>query len=327
MDTSVIVPAHNAASTIGACLEGLLRQTVPQSSYEVIVVDDGSSDGTRDTVASYDVRLVVQPHLGPAAARNRGVAEAKGRLVLFTDADCVPTESWIAEMVAPFSEAEVVGVKGAYGTRQVGIVPRFVQREYEARYGRMAKESRIDFIDTYSAGYRRTVFLQEGGFDVRYPSASVEDQEFSFRLAEQGYRLVFNRYAVVYHQHPETLAAYVKRKFNIGYWKVSVVQRHPRKALRDSHTPESLKAQMGLVLLLLALLLLSFVGGAFTCPFLLALAMFLGSVAPFTIEALCDEPRVGVVAPFLLFLRAVALASGMAKGVVDFGLLRSFKNS
>jgi cellulose synthase/poly-beta-1,6-N-acetylglucosamine synthase-like glycosyltransferase len=320
MDISVIVPAYNAAPTVDACLEGLLRQSVPGNRYEVILVDDGSSDETREIVGRYDVRLIAQSHQGPAAARNRGVVEAKGEIVLFTDADCVATESWIAKMVKPFDDDEVVGVKGAYCSRQGGIVPRFAQYEYEERYERMARQRQIDFIDTYAAGYRRRVFLKEGGFDARY--IKDEDQEFSFRLAERGYKMVFNPQAVVYHRHPQTLAAYFKRKFDIGYWKVMVLRRHPEKAISDSHTPQSLKIQMGLVFLLIPLVALILLGSLFPWLFLLAVVLFLISILPFTIKTLRQDPLVGLLSPFLLFLRAVALGLGMVKGGWDLVLRR-----
>ena len=119
IEVSVVVPAYNAGRTIDACLKGLLTQSVPPEGYEVIVVDDGSSDETREIVGKYGVRLIEQPRKGPAAARNRGVMEAKGQIVLFTDADCEPTENWIAEMVRPFDDPEVVGVKGVYLTNRV----------------------------------------------------------------------------------------------------------------------------------------------------------------------------------------------------------------
>ena len=318
IEVSVVVPAYNAGRTIDACLKGLLTQSVPPEGYEVTVVDDGSSDETREIVGKYGVRLIDQPHQGPAAARNRGVAEARGEIVLFTDADCVPAENWIAEMVKPFDDPEVVGVKGVYLTEQSGIVPRFVQCEYEERYDRMARRRRIDFVDTYAAGYRREVFLHERGFDVRYPNASVEDQEFSFRLAERGYKMVFNPAAVVYHQHPETLAAYLKRKFNIGYWKVMVLQRHPQKAVRDSHTPQILKLQMGLAAALIPLVALAFLGGILPWLCLSALALFLISALPFAVKIFRKDPVVALLSPLLLFLRAVALGSGMAKGGWDF---------
>ena len=319
MDISVVVPAYNAAATIGACLESLLAQSVPRHRYEVIVVDDGSDDQTGEIVADHGVCLLTQPHQGPARARNRGVAEARGEIVLFTDADCVPATDWIGQMVMPFEDPEVVGVKGAYRTRQKGIVPRFVQCEYEERYARMARLRQIDFIDTYAAGYRREVFLQQGGFDIRYPSASVEDQEFSFRLAERGYKMIFNPQAVVCHQHPRTVGAYFKRKFNIGYWKVMVLQRHPQKAVRDSHTPQSLKVQMGVVLLLIPVVGLVVLTGL-VLPALVAAILYGFSVLPFVIRTLPRDPFVALLSPFLLFVRAVALGCGMLQGVWDLAL-------
>ncbi len=321
MHISVIVPAYNAAPTIGACLEGLLAQTVPRDRYEVIVVDDGSQDETREIVAEYAARLIAQPHQGPAAARNQGGEEATGEIVLFTDADCMPDKNWLAEMSGPFDDPEVIGVKGAYRTRQSGIVPRFVQCEYEERYARMQKQQYIDFIDTYSAGYRRQTLLTAGGFDTRYPTASVEDQEFSFRLAERGYKMVFNPRAVVYHRHPETLVAYFKRKLNVGYWKVMVLQQHPSKVLRDSHTPQILKIQIALAFLLISLLVFP--------PWLplLAAALFALSVLPFAIKASRQDASVGLVSPVLIFLRALALGLGMLKGGWDFRIASLFRSA
>ena len=95
-------------------------------------------------------------------------------------------------------------------------MPRFVQCEYEERYERMAKLKQIDFIDTYSAAYRKSIFLENGGFDPRFPVPSVEDQEFSFRLARKGYQLAFQPAAKVYHSHDLNLWQYVHRKWGIG---------------------------------------------------------------------------------------------------------------
>jgi cellulose synthase/poly-beta-1,6-N-acetylglucosamine synthase-like glycosyltransferase len=311
---SVIVPARNAADTIASCLESLLAQTVPRDDYEVIVVDDGSTDETRRVVEQFDVILVVQSHKGPAAARNRGVNASRGEALLFTDADCEPAPTWIAEMVEPFETREIVGVKGVYATRQRGVVPRFVQCEYEERYQLMARREYIDFIDTYSAGYRRATFLWEKGFDTRYPTASVEDQELSFRLAKEGYKMVFNPEAVVYHQHPETSGAYFRRKFNIGYWKVRVLRTFPSKAVSDSHTPQTLKAQMVLVLATLALAVLGLWRSSFCSIAGLLLLLFLISVIPFSVKTFRKDPPVGLVSPFLLTVRAVALGLGMVGG-------------
>jgi len=317
MEVSVVVPARNAGQTIGECLDSLLTQSEPRERYEVIVVDDGSTDGTRQVVQGYEVTLLDQPHEGPAAARNRGVAASSGEVVLFTDADCVPDGNWIEEMVRPFEDPGISGVKGVYRTRQRGIMPRFVQCEYEERYALMARQRWIDFVDTYSAGYRSQIFLTEGGFDTDYPDASVEDQELSFRLAERGYKMVFNPRAIVYHRHPETLRAYFGRKFNIGYWKVRVLRRHPGKALRDSHTPQTLKAQLGLVLVLFVVLLLVPLRWAIWWAAVLITLLFLLSALPFTVRALRKDLLIGLLSPCFLFLRAVALGLGMIKGSWD----------
>jgi len=127
-----------------------------------------------------------------------------------------------------------------------------LQALLESKYRRMAQRPTIDFIDTYSAAYRLDVFETAGGFDEALQVD--EDQELSFRLAEAGARLVFAPEAVVYHRHVATPLAYMKRKFRIGYWKVLVAAMHPARIITDSHTPQSLKAQMALLALVLLLL-------------------------------------------------------------------------
>ena len=98
----------------------------------------------------------------------------------------------------------------------------------EDRYDRMTDVESIDFVDTYSAAYRRDIFLANEGFDSTFPTASIEDQELSFRLTEKGYRLVFAPAAKVLHHHNHTLSAYIRRKFFIGYWKVLCDAAPPR---------------------------------------------------------------------------------------------------
>jgi anaerobic magnesium-protoporphyrin IX monomethyl ester cyclase len=315
---SVIVPAYQAEGTIDRCLEALAHQTIPRESYEVIVVNDGSSDGTSARVKTHaGVYLLTQVHAGPAAARNLGVAHARGEIVLFTDADCEPTPDWIERLVTPFCDGEVVGVKGTYLTRQREIVARFVQLEYEDKYDRMAREQYIDFVDTYSAGYRRDVFEANGGFDPAFPVASVEDQEFSFRLAHQGYNMVFVPQAIVYHWgHARTVWAYWRRKFKIGYWKTLVHRQHPDKLLRDSHTPQILKAQILLVGLGVLCLVAEFLWPPLRWGVATSGLLFFLTTLPFVFKAWGKEPLVALISPGLLFVRALALGTGFAAGLL-----------
>ncbi len=312
---SVVIPAFNAAATIERCLRALDRQAAPRETYEIIVVDDGSTDDTPAKAASITgVRLIRSAHRGAAAARNCGAHAAHGEILLFTDADCEPTENWMTEMLAPFADPKVVGAKGTYRTRQRELVARFVQCEHEEKYACLAGAHSIDFVDTYSAAYRRDALIRSGGFDEAFPSASVEDQELSFRLAESGARLVFVPTAIVFHQHANSLAAYVRRKFWIGYGKIRVHRRHPGKAWRDSRTPATEKAQVLLVPAIVAALSAAFLVPPLGLIVALVAAIFVGSALPLVVRIARTDPPVVPLAPVMIVARAVALASGLALG-------------
>jgi len=321
---SVIVPAYQAAATIGLCLDALNAQTVTRDLYEVIVVDDGSTDGTSEIARRAGAQVIVQPNSGAAAARNRGAAVARGDLLLFTDADCAPVPGWIAALVAPFVDEHVAGAKGTYLTDQHALVSRFTQLEYQDRYDRMADVESIDFVDTYSAAYRRDIFLANAGFDPAF--RFDEDQEFSFRLTEKGYRLVFAPAAQVYHRHNATLAAYIRRKFLMGHWKVPVTRRHPGRAVKDSHTPQALKLQMGLAAVTAAALLVAALASladwglslpAWAVGLLAALGFGLTEI-PFLAKVRRRDRGVTLPAVGLLWVRAFALGGGFALGLVRF---------
>lgn len=199
---SVIVPAYNASQTIESCLQALLDQSIPRDSYEVIVVDDGSNDNTVELASRYPVRVLRQTHAGPATARNLGAKLAAGQYLLFTDSDCIPTREWIAEISRPLEDnGEVVAAKGVYQTRQPDLLARFAQVEFEEKYAGLRRRRNIDFVDTYSAAFRRDAFWDGGAFDPTFSEASNEDTQLSFNLAAQGKLIVFAEKAVVYHQH------------------------------------------------------------------------------------------------------------------------------
>jgi glycosyltransferase involved in cell wall biosynthesis len=320
---SVVIPVYNGAHHLRACLQALQAQTVSAEMYEVIVVEDGSTDDSLHLRRDYPVRWLRQRHQGPAVARNTGIAAARGELVLFTDADCEPAPNWVEAMCAPFQEPHVSGAKGVYGTHQPSLVARFAQAEYEDKYRRMGGRATIDFVDTYSAAYRRHALMASGGFDTCFPMASVEDQELSFRLAKAGHRLVFQPDAVVYHQHPATVWAYARRKYIIGYWKVLVHERHPDKLVKDSHTPQVLKLQMMLVAVLLPLLVLATIW--LWLWLLVGIVAFLMAVTmvPFIVRVWRTDRMVALVVPSLLVVRALALGAGFAAGLVRQRVCRS----
>jgi glycosyltransferase involved in cell wall biosynthesis len=312
---SVVIPAYNAAGTLPACLAALSQQTLAGPDFEIIVADDGSTDGTALVAAEAGAnRVLVLPHRGPAAARNSGIAAARGETILFTDADCRPAPDWLAQMLRPLDDTDVSGVKGSYRTQQREVIARLAQCEFEERYNRQELLPSIDFVDTYAAAFRSAVLREVGGFNPAFPHADNEDVDLSYRLAERGYRLVFNRQAVVYHRHAAAWRDYARLKAHRGYWRMAVYRLHPGKALRDSYTPQLLKLQVLLVYLALGLALPSLFWPPLLWATLISLAALLLSAWPFTkLVARLDKP-IAPWAPWFVAVRAFSFAAGVAAG-------------
>lgn len=328
---SVVIPAYNAQNTIADCLEAVLAQST-RDPLEIIVVDDGSADRTIEIVTAFSprVKLVQQAHKGAAAARNAGTAAAAGSIILFVDADCEPVPTWAATL-ASVIRAGADGAKGTYRTDQRSLTARFVQAEYESKYRHMsrfaARQHRIDFIDTYSAAYRRDALLDVGGFDEGI--VAVEDQELSFRLAKRGYNLQFAPEAVVYHTHADSPGKYFRKKFWIGYWKVRVAALHPERIVTDSHTPSSIKGQMVLLSLLLATLPLCPLSGTARKITTASAVAFLATTVPFSFQALSQDWPVALLTPLMMALRALGLVAGSLMGLRAYSkhvVIRLLKN-
>lgn len=318
MDISVIVPAYNAQPYISRCIEALLSQSFNPNNYEVIVVDDGSSDQTADIIKNYPVKYVYQKNQGPATARNRGVKEAKGDIILFTDADCVPTGNWIEEMVRPFKSPDIAAVKGAYLTNQKEVVARLAQVEFEERFEMLKKADSIDMVDTYSAGFRKAIFSQMGGFDTTFPVANNEDTDLSYKMSRHGFKMVFNPVAVVYHlKHPDSIKKYARLKFWRGYWRMVVYKRFPDKMLKDTYTPQALKLQILTLFLTFFFISVAVIfPGLGIYPLCATVLIFGLLLAPFTLLAIMRDPAVAIFAPFFLTVRAASLGSGMLWGIL-----------
>ena len=316
MSVSIVIPTFDGGSRIGSCLDALLRQTAGRD-VEILVVNDGSTDNTADVVARYrGVRLITQSNAGPAAARNRGALEARGTIILFTDDDCVPMPEWLSAMIEPFTDPNVVGVKGVYRTRQRRLVARFVQVEYEDKYRLMSDAAYIDFVDTYSAGFRRDRFLEINGYDTAFPVACAEDVELSYRMSARGWAMKFIPTAIVYHTHPDTLLRYLKKKYKFAFWRVQAVRKNPNKTLKDSHTPQLMKLQLLFAPVLLPAIFHDVLVHPKVPASLLVCAAFLVSTLPFAWRAILKDPLVGLLSPVLLAARSCAQLLGVMGGLI-----------
>lgn len=209
---TVVIPTFNRSAVLKLALEGYLAQSAPRSIRELIVVDDGSTDGTEATVADvsrvspFPVRYLRQTNSGPAAARNYGIREACTEVILFTDSDIVPHRELVAQHLEwhnrfPHQNMAVLG----YVTWPPQPVPTPFMRWYGERqlfaYDRIRNKQHVAMSTFFSCNLSlKTNFLRlHGQFDERFKTAAFEDLELGYRLGKAGLQLLYNRQAVAYH--------------------------------------------------------------------------------------------------------------------------------
>ncbi|MFL5913882.1 MAG: glycosyltransferase family 2 protein [Gaiellaceae bacterium] len=192
MRVSVVVPARDAEATLGRTLDALARQELDEE-YEVIVVDDGSVDGTASIAEGAGVTVLRQDRRGPAPARNRGVAHARGELLAFTDADCFPLPGWVAAGIRALESAELV--QGAVHP-DPSVRPMPLDRT-------IAHWRETPLFETANLLVRRELFERLGGFeqwiDPEIGKAFGEDIWLGWRARRAGARVAFAGDAVVHH--------------------------------------------------------------------------------------------------------------------------------
>jgi glycosyltransferase involved in cell wall biosynthesis len=218
---TVIIPTYNRVELLAKALAGYEKQSSPELIEELLVVDDGSTDGTAAFVRTFcgetrlPVRYVKQSNKGPAAARNLGLSEAKSRLVLFTDSDIIPSHDLVEQHSVwhrkhPAIHSAVLG----YVTWSPEVNPTPFMRwygedamlfAYRAARGRTELDYRFFYTCNVSV---KTAFLREyGHFNESFRSAAYEDTELGYRLSKHGMTLRYNSAAVGYHHQFFSFAA------------------------------------------------------------------------------------------------------------------------
>ncbi|MDG5777199.1 mycofactocin biosynthesis glycosyltransferase MftF [Haloarculaceae archaeon H-GB1-1] len=218
---SVVVTVRNEADAIGACLDALAALDYP--TFEVVVVDDGSTDGTRDAVRSHPLcesgvaRIVAvgsaSDPLGIGASRNRGVEAARHDVVAFTDADCRPRPAWLADLVPCLAAHDVVGgrIRPAGDRALDTFEGTHSSLDMGPRAARVDRESATPYLATANLVGRRTVFEA-----IPFPDRSVaEDVDVCWRAIDAGYDVVYVPEGVVEHDYggnPE----FLRRRVSYG---------------------------------------------------------------------------------------------------------------
>jgi GT2 family glycosyltransferase len=229
-NVTVVVPTHNRVRMLRNCLEALRLQEMDSSLYEVVVVDDGSTDGTPDLLSDAcswkdaQIRSYRQTQQGPSAARNLGMREARGGLIAFTDDDCVPETSWLGSLVAAMpQDPQCAGIGG--NIRGVGhsIISCYFDDCGALKH--RVTDGAVTFLVTANALYRRQVLLDVGGFSRQITWPGGEDPELSQRICARGFRLAVTDGATVRHGHRETVNGLYNTFYNYGrgYYMLSML--------------------------------------------------------------------------------------------------------
>lgn len=226
LQISVVVPTYRRPGLLERCLQALVSQRFGRDRYEIIVVDDGDDEATRDAVLAFQAHTAQHPPLrylvardtqGPAAARNLGWRRARGQVIAFTDDDTLPQPDWLARGW----EAMRGGAAAAAGHIHVPVPPR--PTDYEAD---VAGLDGAEFA-TANCFVRRDVMERLGGFDERFELAWREDSDLQFQLLRAGLPVARANDAIVVHPiRPAGWGVSVKQQRKIQY-DALLYKKHP----------------------------------------------------------------------------------------------------
>ena len=213
---SVIVPVRDGESTIADGLDSILATDYPADRREILVIDNGSSDGTAALIQARPVTYLREAKRGVSSARNRGIAESRGEILAFVDADCLVEPQWLTELVRPFEDPAVGSVGG-----DLRHAPPTTAAERQAarmlgNWQRFAFTSDPAYPITANAAYRRDVLDRIGPFDPHMTRA--QDVELGLRFQEHsGLRLAYAERATALHRHRSTQRGFFRQQFGWAY--------------------------------------------------------------------------------------------------------------
>ena len=227
---SVVVCAYNAAETIDDCVHSLCALTYPD--VEVIVVDDGSTDGTGDLAGAHaGVRVIAVPNGGLGSARNVGLGAATGEIVAYTDADCRVDADWLNYLVQPLLTSDVVGVGGP------NVVPaddpwlaQCVARAPGGPIHVMLDDRIAEHVPGCNMAFRRDALIAIDGFNPVYVRAG-DDVDICWRLQAKKQEIGFAPSALVWHHHRASVRSYWRQQVGYGEGEAWLDAHHPEKFL------------------------------------------------------------------------------------------------
>lgn len=225
---SVIVCAYNGERTVDSCLASL--ETLNYPNYEVIVVNDGSNDRTKEISERYKyVRLINQANQGLSAARNVGLRAATGDIIAYTDCDCMVDPDWLMHLVARFLTSDFGAVGGPnLPPPDNSMVANCVAVSPGAPAHVLLDDEIAEHIPGCNMAFRREALEAIDGFDPLFRAAG-DDVDVCWRLQNKGYKIGFSAAAVVWHFRRNTVRDYVKQQEGYGKAEALLYFKHPTR--------------------------------------------------------------------------------------------------
>jgi len=250
---TIVVPTFARPAMLRRCLDGIARLEATAFSFEVVVDDDGGPEPLDALVAAYadrlDLHLIRQSHGGPAAARNAGVAVARGRYLAFIDDDCTPAPGWLAEFVRELArdDRRLLGgrVENALSDNPYSTASEHIS-QFVYAYNR-TDTALEPFFTTNNIALAADLFRTVGGFTTAIPSATAEDKEFCDRWRARGLSLAHVPSAVVHHAHDLTFTRFLRQHFDYGRG-ILVFRLTRRRRAGSAFVPEPAKFYVDLLL-------------------------------------------------------------------------------
>jgi glycosyltransferase involved in cell wall biosynthesis len=230
---SVIIPTYNGGWVLRRTLDALMRQNAPADSFEVIVVDDGSTDGSTqglDAAGPVAVRILRDKNRGRAAARNAGAAVALGRALLFLDSDIWAAPNLVSVHLSHHAERSNLGVQGRWTDHADSLVSLFMRARSAFPDVTVRRREGLSpyHVVTRNFSIDADAFKRAGGFDERFSGYGWEDIELAFRMVRQGVMLRFDPAAYGDHYHIQTLEEAIDKSKQAGEGAVYFWEKHNR---------------------------------------------------------------------------------------------------
>ena len=222
---SVVVCSYNGGSTLEQCLRSLQALNYP--NYEIIVVNDGSTDHTTEILRQFpSVKAIHQPNRGLSAARNVGLRSATGSIVAYTDSDCFADADWLTHLVHLFQTCDAAAVGGPNLTPEDGWLAGCVAAAPGQPVHVLESDQVAEHIPGCNMAFRREALESIGGFDAVYRKAG-DDVDVCWRLQQAGYWITFAPGAFVWHHRRQNPRAYLRQQAGYGEAEALLRVKHP----------------------------------------------------------------------------------------------------